>query len=133
MKSFRHWRIVLGLAGVILTSGIAGGLIGHGCARRQIDARNDPANWNEHVSREFDRIVKPTPDQAARIQAELDKAVRELQAIRLETIARSTNVIWKLVANVEQQLTPEQRRAFEVMKPKPDDLTLDVLNVNPSK
>ena len=81
----------------------------------------------------FLKSMNVDTEDDTRIQAELDKAVRELQAIRLETIARSTNVIWKLVANVEQQLTPEQRRAFEVMKPKPDDLTLDVLNVNPPK
>jgi hypothetical protein len=28
-------------------------------------------------------------------------------------------------------LTPEQRKAFEVMKPKPSDLTIDVLKVQP--
>jgi len=89
------------------------------------------SNWNEHVTREFDRVVRPTPDQGARIQQHLDKAVRELQAIRLETIGRSTNVIWRLVAEVEQELTPEQRKAFDTMKPKPADLTLDVLKVKP--
>jgi hypothetical protein len=59
--------------------------------------------------------------------------VRELQTIRLETIARSTNVIARLVAEVDRELTPEQRQAFEAMKPKPGDLTLDVLKVNPPK
>jgi len=57
--------------------------------------------------------------------------VRELQAIRLETVAHSTNVIWRLVAEIEQELTPEQRRAFEATKPTPSDLTLDVLKVKP--
>lgn len=55
--------------------------------------------------------------------------MRELQAIRLETVAHSTNVIWRLVAEIEQELTPEQRRAFEATKPTPSDLTLDVLKV----
>ena len=49
--------------------------------------------------------------------------------IRADTITRTTNVIWRLVAEVEQELTPEQRQAFEVMKPKPADLTLDMLKV----
>lgn len=131
MSPLRHWKITLCLLALILGSGLAGGLIGHRVARRQFDRRNDPANWNEHVGREFDRVVNPTPEQSAVIQAHLDKAVRELQGIRLETISRSTNVIWRLVADVEKELTPEQRRAFEAMKPKPADLTLDVLKVKP--
>ncbi len=129
MKLMRHWGIIGGLAAVVTVSGLAGALIGHTCARRQFDARSDPSSWNEHVSREFDRIVKPKPEQATRIQAHLDEAVRDLQSIRLETIGRSTNVIWRLVAEVEQELTPAQRKAFEVMKPKASDLTLDVLKV----
>ncbi len=133
MNVFRHWKIILALAAVVVVSGLTGILLGHGLARRHFNARNDPANWNEHVSAEFDRVVKPTPEQSARIQAHLDKAVRELQGIRLETIAHSTNVIWRLVADVERELTPDQLKAFEVMKPKPSDLTIDVLNVQPKK
>jgi hypothetical protein len=131
MRLLRHWRIVLCLLALIVASGLAGGLMGHRITRHHLDARNDPATWNEHVGREFDRVVKPTPEQSAIIQAHLDKAVRELQTIRLDAIARSTNVIWRLVAEVEKELTPEQRQAFEVMKPKPADLTLDVLKVKP--
>jgi capsid protein len=131
MSLLAHWKIALGLAALILASGLVGGLIGHGSARRQFEVRNDPSNWNERVSQEFERLVKPTPDQGTRIQVHLDKAVRELQAIRLETIARSTNVIWRLVADVERELTPAQRQAFEAIKPKPSDLTLDVLKVKP--
>jgi hypothetical protein len=131
MKPFRHWKIISCLVALMVVSGGAGGLIGHRVARRHLEARNNPENWNEHVGREFDRVVKPTPEQATRIQARLDQAVRELQTIRLDTIARSTNVIWRLVADVERELTPAQRKAFEVMKPKPADLTLEVLRVKP--
>jgi hypothetical protein len=131
MNLLRHWKILLGLLGLVLVSGLTGGLIGRRAARQQLEARNDPATWNEHVSREFDRLVKPTPEQEPRLQAHLDQAVRELQTIRGETIARSTNVIWHLVAEIEQELTPEQRRAFEAMKPTASDLSLDVLNVKP--
>jgi hypothetical protein len=131
MKLLRHWKILSGLLGLVLVSGLTGALIGQRAARQQLEARNDPATWNEHVAREFDRLVKPTPEQEPRLQAHLDQAVKELQTIRGETIARSTNVIWHLFAEVEQELTPEQRRAFEAMKPTSADLNLDVLNVKP--
>ena len=129
MNFLRHWRIITALLGLILVSGLAGGLIGHRVARRHYEVRNDPENWNEHVAKEFERVVKPSPEQGARIQASLDRAVRELQTIRMETIARSTNVIWRLVAEVDRELTQEQQRSFETMKPGPRDLTLDVLKV----
>ena len=131
MNPLRSWKTGLCLLGIILATSLSGGLIGHGIARRQLDARNNPENWNEHVTQEFDRLVKPTPEQDVRIQAHLDRAVRELQAIRMETIARSTNVIGRLIVEVEKELTPEQRQAFEAMKPKPSDMTLDLLNVEP--
>ena len=131
MNPLRSWKTGLCLLGIIVATSLSGGLVGHLIARRQLEARNNPENWNEHVSREFDRLVKPTPEQDLRIQAHLDRAVRELQAIRMETIARSTNVIGRLIGEVDKELTPAQRQAFEAMKPKPADLTLDLLNVEP--
>lgn len=131
MNPLRSWKVGLCLLGIIVATSLSGGLIGHRVARRQLDARNDPETWNKHVAREFDHLVKPTPAQGAVIQAHLDQAVRELQAIRMETIARSTNVIGRLILEVEKELTPEQREAFEAMKPKPSDMTLDLLNVEP--
>lgn len=126
-------RILADLVALAVVSAIVGGLIGRRIGRLEMEARNNPSTWNEHVSREFDRIVKPTPDQTPRVQAHLDRAVRELQAIRQDTVARSTNVIGRLIAEVEKELTPDQRKAFETMKPKPGDLDLDVLNNTPPK
>ena len=131
MNPLRSWKISLGLLGLVLAVSLSGGLIGHRIARRQFETRNNPENWNEHVTREFERVVKPTPEQGGRIQGHLDVAVRELQAIRRDTIVRSTNVIGRLVAEVERELTPAQRVAFETMKPKPAELTLDVLQLPP--
>lgn len=128
-----HWRILSYLLALAAISFLAGLLLGHRIARRQLDARRDLESWNVHVASEFQSVVRPDPEQGARIQAHLDRAVQELQAIRLQTITRSTNVIWRLVAEVDQELTPEQRRAFEAMKPKPADLTLDVLKVKGSE
>lgn len=128
----QHSKIAISLAALIAVSAGTGALVGHRIARQQIDARNNPENWNDHVSREFERLIQPTPEQRPKVKGHLDEAVRDLQSIRLETIQRSTNVIWRLVANVERELTPEQRKAFEALKPQPSDLNLDVLNVTPA-
>ncbi len=132
MKTLSARKVLLLLAALVVVSALAGFLVGHRTARKQIEIRNDPGSWNEHVAREFDRIVKPSSEQAVKIQGSLDAAVRELQQIRLETIARSTNVIWRLIADVEKELSPEQLQAFQQMKPAPTDLTLDLLEVKPA-
>lgn len=128
----RQSRIVVDLIALALVSALVGGLIGRRWARTELDSRNNPANWNEHVSREFERIVKPTAEQGPKVQAHLDRAVRELQAIRRETLAKTTNVIGRLITEVEAELTPEQRRAFEAMKPAAGELDLEVLNTSPA-
>ncbi len=125
-------RIVATLGALALVSALFGGLVGRRWARLELESRNNPATWNEHVSRAFERIVKPTPDQEPRVQAHLDRAVRELQAIRRETLAKTTNVIGRLITEVEAELTPEQRRAFEAMKPAAGELDLEVLNTSPA-
>lgn len=127
----RSWKIGLGLVTLVAISALTGALDGHRLARKQLEARNNPETWNKHVTRESNRIVKPTPEQAARIQVYLAYAVRELQEIRRDTISRSTNVIWRLAGKVDRELTPEQQQAFRTMKPKPSELGLEVLHLPP--
>ena len=91
-------------AGMVVVAGLLGVLAGLHIARAQLNSRSNLENWNQHVSQEFDRLVKPTPEQGERLAVQLNQAVTELEAIRAETIARSTNVIWRLIAQVEQEL-----------------------------
>ncbi|MFO1458578.1 MAG: hypothetical protein U1G08_04150 [Verrucomicrobiota bacterium] len=128
----KRWRIVADLSALVLVSALVGGLVGRRLARTELEARNNPKNWNEHVSHEFEELVRPTPEQRPRVQAHLERAVRELQEIRRDTVARSTNVIGRLVAAVEAELTPEQRTKFEKMKPRAGEVDLDVLNTSPA-
>lgn len=124
-------RIAVYLTLFGLACALVGGLVGRRIALVEMESRNNPQTWNEHVAHEFDRLVHPTELQRPRVQAHLDHAVRELREIRRETLLRSTNVIWQLVQRVEAELSPEQRKAFEAMKPAPGDLDLDLLNTSP--
>ena len=122
------------LVALVLASGIAGGLLGKRLARSEQRRQDNPETWNESAMRTFDRTVQPTAEQRQKIEAYLAQAVSDLKAIRADTIARSTNVIWRLVGQVEKELTPAQREAFEQMKPNQSDLTsLEVLQVDSPK
>lgn len=125
----RRIAVYLALFGLACT--LVGVLVGRRIALVELESRNNPQTWNEHVSHEFERLVHPTEAQRPRVQAHLDHAVKELREIRRDTLLRSTNVIWQLVQRVEAELSPEQRKAFEAMKPAPGDLDLDLLNTSP--
>lgn len=130
MKKFRYVIITLCLVALVAISGLVGGFIGLRMARHQQEKKDDPETWNESSRRKFEHTVKPTPEQWVKLEGYLNQAVEDLKAIRADTIARSTNVVWRLVGQVEKELTPEQLEAFAKMKPNQQDLsTLDLLRV----
>jgi hypothetical protein len=126
--------IIASLIALMLVSGLAGALIGVRMTRQKITQQNNPETWNEAAMRTFSRTVQPTPEQSGKIQVYLNGAIQDLIAIRADTIDRSSNIVWRLVGQVEKELTPEQRIAFDKMKPSQHDLSsLDVLHVEPKK
>ncbi len=134
MKLQQHWRVISCLALLAAASMLLGAVLGWRTARVRFQARSNPENWNVAAMRTFERTVKPTDEQRERIRKYLDQAVEDLKGIRSETISRSTNVIWRLVSEVEKELTPEQKAAFESMKPSQGEISnMDVLNVEHPK
>jgi hypothetical protein len=128
-----HWRVYAYLLSCAAIIFVAGMLLGHWIARRQLEALRDVESWRERVGSKFNQTVHPEPEQTARIKAHMDRAVQDLQAISFDAVVRSTNVIWRLVGEVDKELTPEQRRAFEAMKPKPGEITLDMVKFKGTK
>jgi hypothetical protein len=134
MNPWRTSKIAACLLLLILSSGLVGGLVGRRLARIELERRSDPKNWNEAAMRTFDRTVRPSDAQRVKLQALLDAAVEELRSVRTDTIGRSKKIILRLVDEVERELTPEQKAAFEAMKPKPGELdSLEVLDVDPRR
>lgn len=134
MKPSQYWKVAAALVALIVVSGLVGAFLGIRVARIRQGQVSNPAHWNESVMKTLDHKLKPTPDQRRKFQAAIDAAVDELKSIRGETVQRSAKVINRLVAQVEAELTPDQKTAFESMKPKEQELnSLDVLKVEPRK
>lgn len=125
----RHGLIVACLAGIGLGCGLAGGAVGYRLARQEMRSRSDPETWHERATRRFEEIVKPTPEQGPKLGRHLDAALEELKQVRREAITRSTTVIDRLVSEVEAELSPEQRRAFDRIKPRREEMNLQVLEL----
>lgn len=133
MKTRQHASIVGSLAGIALVSALAGGTVGYRLGRQEMRQRADPEVWHERATRRFEEMVRPTPAQEPRLAAHLDAALAELRQIRQDAIARSVATIERLVTAVETELTPEQKAAFEPIKPRREDLDLEVLQLERGK
>lgn len=127
MKPSPRTSIIAALLGLGLLAALAGGAVGYRLGRDAARDRANPETWHEHATRRFDAVVRPTPEQSRRVQAHLDATLAELREIRNDTIARTSAAVDRLVAKVEAELTPEQRVAFETLKPRHGDVGLDVL------
>ena len=127
MITRRPAMIIAALAGLGLVCGLAGGAVGFRLGREAVANRADPETWHERASRRFEEVVRPTPEQAKRLDAHLEAALNELRGIRQDTLARSVAAIDRLVVKVESELTPEQKASFEKLKPRREDLGLEVL------
>ncbi|MBL9134587.1 MAG: hypothetical protein JNK85_01900 [Verrucomicrobiales bacterium] len=129
MNLKRHGLIVLCLAGIATASGLAGGVVGFRLGRQAMRELADPEAWHSRALRRFDEVVQPTPEQSQRVSTHLEAALADLRKARQTAIDETTRVIHRLVNQVEAELTPAQREAFQELKPRREDMTLDVLDV----
>ncbi len=129
MNARRHGVILASLLGIGALCGLSGALIGYRVAREEMRERSNPETWHERVSRRFEAVVRPTPEQTERLEKHLDVALRDLKEIRSNAVSRSAIVIDHLVERVQAELTPEQQEAFERIKPRRDELIHDVMKV----
>lgn len=129
MNARKHGIIVGSLLGIAVVGGLAGGAVGYRLGRQSMRQESDPETWHERAARRFEEVVRPTAEQAPKLDAHLQKALAELKALRLETIERSAATIDRLVSAVEAELTPEQKGAFEQMKPRRGEMNLELLEV----
>lgn len=128
-----RWKIILTLVAVVLISGLAGGVIGTRLTYARIHRHNTPQTWNESVMRALQHRLRLTPEQTQKVQARMDARVDELTALREETVAKANGIIEQLVADVDREITPEQKVEFEKLKKQREQTTLDTLKVQPRK
>lgn len=129
MNARHHGVILASLVGIGVLGGVSGALVGYRLGRQEMRERSNPEAWHERASRRFEEVVRPTPEQTQRLEGHLSVALGELKQIRSDALSRSTAVIDRLVERVEAELTPEQKAAFERMKPRREELLQDVMKI----
>ncbi|HYR59331.1 MAG TPA: hypothetical protein VEO95_11895 [Chthoniobacteraceae bacterium] len=126
-------KIAALLIAIVCVSGFAGYYVGVASGKAKARERANPDAWNVSAMRTLDRKLKLTPAQHEKLQAILDGGVDELRGIRIDTIAKSNRVLERLIAEVPEVLTPEQREEFAKLKAERMRANLDMLKVEPRK
>lgn len=119
------------LAALTLVSCLAGVLLGHRLGRSTVERGTGHAYWNERALADVERRIALDPGQRARFQAHIDQAVEELRGVRRDALARTSAIIARMLDQGEAELRPEQRQAFQAIRPKARDLvSLELLEVD---
>jgi len=131
----KHWKIILAVLALTAISGLVGARIAVKLERRHAARRAavPPEAWHEGALRSLDSKLHFTPAQKESTRQSMTAAVERLSGIRRQALAETTEVMKELINEVEASLTPEQRVEFQRMKPKGDQITLDLLRAEPSK
>ena len=99
-------------AGVVIGF-FLGLIVAGGVAKR----KENPEFWKQSVHKQLDKL-KPTPEQRQKLEARTDSAVQELATIKVDTIKKVWTIVEATLADLDKELTPEQRVTFDKLKPK---------------
>lgn len=80
--------------------------------------KEKPDFWKAAVHKQLEKL-HPTDDQRKKFDARTNSAVQELVVIRKTAISQVWDVVERAVADIDKELTPEQRVKFNKdLKPK---------------
>lgn len=113
----RRTKVVLLLSLLVMVSVAVGFFIGIVLSSIISKKKEDPAFWKQAATKHLEKL-HPTDEQRKKFEVRTDSAVQELATLQKEGITRIWDVINRAVADIDKELTPEQREIFEKIKPK---------------
>ena len=125
------WKIGFALTGIVAVSLAVGVDLGLHWAAAKSRKRSNPEAWNRSIMKLLDQRLKFSPEQRGKVQTHMDQRVLELSALREETVAKTNATIERLIAEVNEELTPAQKVEFAKLAAKRAQTTLDTLKVAP--
>jgi hypothetical protein len=133
LDAVKHWKIVLCIAGLMFVSAAFGAwLRGHHVIFRKHTFAEEWKKVTQNAMGIADRL-QLNAAQRANARKALNSAVQQLTDLRELTLASELAIIKEVEEKIEADMTPEQKQKFTAMKPKPKDITLDLLLVTPEK
>jgi cell division protein FtsN len=113
----RRTKVVLLLSLLVVVSVGVGFFLGIVLSSVINKKKEDPAFWKQAATKHLEKL-HPTDEQRKKFEARTDSAVQELSTLQKEGITRIWDVINRATADIDKELTPEQRDIFEKIKPR---------------
>ncbi len=111
----KSWQVCGMLAAIFVAGGLSGALVAYRVAQRNVPRPAAPEIWVPRQFERFSRVLDLTAEQRQRIQPIMEKNIKELVALRRESIRSGREVIDRMDAAIAAELTPDQRAKFERM------------------
>jgi hypothetical protein len=110
-------KIAFLLSLLVLVSATAGFFVGIVLSSVINKKKDDPKFWKQSAMKQLAKL-KPTEAQQKIFEARADASVQELIDIRKQGIRDVWDVIERTLADVDKELTPEQREMLIKIRPK---------------
>ena len=110
-------KAVLFMMALVIVGIITGFFLGLILSAAVAKRKENPVFWKETVHKQLEKL-HPTPQQRKMLDARTDSAVQELVHIRKDAVKQVWDVVEHAVADIDTELTPEQRPLFKSLKPK---------------
>lgn len=110
-------KIVFLLSLLVLVSAAAGFFVGIVLSSVINKKKEDPKFWKQSAMKQLAKL-EPTEAQLKNFEMRADASVQELIEIRKQGIRDVWDVIERTLADVEKELTPEQKEKLKEIRPK---------------
>jgi hypothetical protein len=110
-------KIVFLLSLLVLVSAAAGFFVGIILSSVINKKKEDPKFWKESAMKQLAKL-QPTETQRKNFDTRIDVSVQELVELRRQGIRDVWDVIERTLADVEKELTPEQKEKLKEIRPK---------------
>jgi putative protein kinase ArgK-like GTPase of G3E family len=101
----------------VLVSAAAGFFVGIILSSVINKKKEDPKFWKESAMKQLAKL-QPTETQRKNFDTRIDVSVQELVELRRQGIRDVWDVIERTLADVEKELTPEQKEKLKEIRPK---------------
>ena len=106
------------LLGLLFFAGVVFGFfVGAILANKVAKNKETPEFWRKAARQQFAKLHLSS-EQKKKVDARTEAALQELNDLRVQSVQKVWDVIERAVEDIEKELTPEQRAAFEKVKPK---------------
>lgn len=117
MSISRRTKVAFLITVLVLVSMVVGFIMGAIVAKAVAKKKDNPIFWKKAAMTQLNKL-HPTEEQKKKFEVRVDSAVKELVAIRKDTVTRIQGVVGKAVGDIDKDLTPEQKVIYDKIKPK---------------